>query len=182
MALKPRKQRKHYPYLFLLNEKSFLRYLRGQYLEFDYCNRSNHPYGDWQLGFYQFSKTKQKIFKGGCLFERIDFLVNELTDDNKLDYAPIYCSTWVVKKDNSVIEQMAKSINYANKCYPKAKEKREARKELRLNILYRGWMDFELNKSIEDLELDHTMLSHRERKWWQKGYDDAKEDIKHELF
>ena len=36
MTLKPRKQHKHYPYLFLLNEKTFLRYLRSPPLEYAY--------------------------------------------------------------------------------------------------------------------------------------------------
>ncbi|MGR5187084.1 hypothetical protein ACPV3S_17340 [Photobacterium damselae] len=179
MSLKPRKQRKHYPHLFLLNEKTFLRYLQGQYLEFDYCNITNHPYGDWQLGFYQLSTTKEKIFKGGYLFERIDFLVNKLTDDERLDYAPIFCSSWVVKNDNSVIEQMAKSINHANKCYPKSKEKREERQLLRLNTWSSGWVAFE-NKPSNAITVENPMLTIRERKWWQKGFDDAKEDYEQE--
>lgn len=184
MALKPRKQRKHYPYLFLLNEKTFLKYLRGQYVIFD---SFNFPYYDDctarfpidnLIDYYEFSQTKQKIFEGGCLFEKIDLLVNKLTDENKLDYAPIFCSSWVVKNDNEAIKKQEAVINEkGTDCYQKSKAKREARKQLRLNTWCCGWMDFELNKSIEDLELDHTMLSHRERKWWQKGYNDAKEDM-----
>jgi hypothetical protein len=177
MALKPRKQCKHYPYLFLLNEKSFLKYLNGQHIE--YLNYSGCSYSDsdsYQEGFI-FSKTKLIIFSQSYRFSYIERLLDSLTEDGKLEYAPIFCSSWIVKNDSEAIKKMKISIANNRVYYSKTKEKREARKELRLNTWCCGWMDFELNKSIEDLELDHTMLSHRERKWWQKGYDDAKEDI-----
>ena len=103
-------------------------------------------------------------------------MVKKLTNENKLTYAPVFCSSWIVKNDSEAIKKMKISIANNRFYYPKTKEKREARKELRLNTWHCGWMDFQ-NKSIEDIDLENPMLTHRERKWWQKGYDDAKEEI-----
>ena len=173
MALKPRKQCKHYPYLFLLNEKSFLKYLRGQYLEFDAGTDDEFYYS---VDYYQLSKTKEKILEGGNGYKRINMFVKKLTNENKLTYAPVFCSSWIVKNDSEAIKKMGIVIDNNRFYHPKTKEKREARKELRLNTWCCGWMDFQ-DKSIEDIDLENPMLTHRERKWWQKGYDDAKEDI-----
>jgi hypothetical protein len=170
MALKPRKQCKHYPYLFLLNEKTFLRYLRGQYLKFDVCTYDdNEVY--YSVNYYKLSKTKEKIFEGGSLFERIDSLVNKLTDDNKLDYAPIYCSTWIVTGDNESISLMHQTENAylkKSKKHKSSKDKREERKALR-NTFY--IMGFE-----STAHTPHLPLSNRDYKWWKKGHSDGEVD------
>ena len=162
MALKPRKQCKHCPYLFLLNEKSFLRYFRGQYLTFSYDVNC--------IGSYQFSKTKKIIYDNNHLFfKKLEMLIDDLENKNQLIYAPFCCSSWVVKDDYE-ISKIKKENN------KKSKYKREERQLLRLSLWSRGWVAFE-NKKLNAPDIDNPMITHRDKKWWQKGYDNAKEDI-----
>ncbi|MGR5186995.1 hypothetical protein ACPV3S_15775 [Photobacterium damselae] len=190
MALKPRKQHRYYPYLFLLNEKTFLRYLRGQYVIFDSCNFPNYydectgdytalfPFDNF-IDYYELSQTKQKIFETSYLFKKIDPLIYKLTNENKLTYAPVFCSSWIVNNDNQVIRRMKNFSSNIKTPSRKSREKREVRKELRLNTWCCGWMTFQ-DKSIKDADLKNPMLTNREQKWWQKGYDDAKKDYEQE--
>ncbi|MCD9492614.1 hypothetical protein GLP30_17175 [Photobacterium phosphoreum] len=167
MALKPRKQRKHYSYLFLLNEKTFLRYLRGQYLIFSFDVNC--------IGSYKFSKTKKIIHDNNhFLFKKLEMLIDNLENENKLIYAPFCFSSWVVKDDYKILKKINSKIKKENN--KKSKYKREERQLSRLNLWSRGWVAFE-SKKLNAPDIDNPMITHRDKKWWQKGYDDAKEDI-----
>ncbi|MFB1079542.1 hypothetical protein [Photobacterium damselae] len=168
MSLKPRKQHKHYPYLFLFNAKSFLKYLRGQYVEYLMpCPCSG----------YYFSRTKLTVYEDTYLFNKLKVLINKLWEKNKLIYAPVLCDSWVVNNDSLVIKRMKSYIRDSENLYQKRKtrEKREARQQLRLNTWSSGWVAFKNKPTIEN-----PMLTPREKKWWQKGYDDAKKDYEQE--
>ncbi|MBA5685045.1 hypothetical protein H3N34_17905 [Photobacterium damselae subsp. damselae] len=172
MSLKPRKQRKHYPYLFLLNEKYFLRYLRGQYVE----HLMPCP-----CSAYYFSRTKKTIYGNTYFFNKLNVLIDKLWENNKLIYAPVLCDAWVVNNDTLVINRMKSYLRDHENLYQKRKtrEKRDARQQLRLNTWSSGWVAFE-NKPSNAITLENPMLTMREKKWWQKGFDDAKEDYEQE--
>ncbi|TLS73434.1 hypothetical protein [Photobacterium damselae] len=172
MALKPRKQRKYYPHLFLLNEKTFLRYLRGQHVEYLMpCHG----------GGYYFSRTKQTVYENTYLFNKLKISVNKLWKKNKLIYAPILCDCWIVNNDTLAIKRMKSYLRDHENLYQKRKtrEKRDARQQLRLNTWSSGWVAFE-NKPSNAITVENPMLTMREQKWWQKGYNDAKKDYEQE--
>lgn len=172
MALRPRKQRKHYPYLFLLNEKTFLRYLRGQYVEYLMpCPCSG----------YYFSRTKRTVYEDTCLFSKLKVSINKLWEKHKLIYASVLCDCWVVNNDTLAIKRMKSYLRDHENLYQKRKtrEKRDARQQLRLNTWSSGWVAFK-NKPSNAITVENPMLTTRERKWWQKGFYDAKKDYEQE--
>lgn len=171
MALKPRKQRKHYPYLFLLDEKSFLKYLKGQYVK--YQNYSDYGYSD--SNYYPegliFSETKLIIRPQEHRFSALERLLDLLTEDGKLEYAPIFCSSWITTGDKKAISLMlqAQEASLKKRNKPRSsKNKREERKSLRNELYIIGF------ESTADTP--HLPLSNRDYKWWLKGYNDGKLD------
>ncbi|ELV7517301.1 hypothetical protein QMU85_002300 [Photobacterium damselae] len=146
-----------------------------------YLNYSDYGYSD--SDYYPegliFSETKLIILPQERRFSVFEKLLDSLTENGKLEYAPIFCSSWIVSNDNQVIKKMKNYLRECENSYPKTKEKREVRKQLRLNTWCCGWMAFQ-DKSIEDAVIKNPMLTNREQKWWQKGYDDAKKDYEQE--